>query len=128
MSRRLTAEQIRESIELADDDSASDFDDLIELRCLTEDEEEKDAENNDDDEANFLIPIIPPLSTNSTSTNSNTDPDEIFEFILANTSCEINNSSSPIATYSNVTRITRSETVDMIEELSNNSPSKIILG
>jgi hypothetical protein len=126
MSRRLTAEQIRESIELADDDSASDFDDLIELRCLTEDEEEKDVENNDDDEAHFLIPIIP--STNSTSTNSNTDPDEIFEFILANTSCEINNSSSPIATYSNVTRITRSKTVDMIEELSNNSPSKIILG
>jgi hypothetical protein len=126
MSRRLTAEQIRESIELADDDSASDFDDLIELRCLTEDEEENDVENNDDDEAHFLIPIIP--STNSTSTNSNTDPDEIFEFILANTSCEINNSSSPIATYSNVTRITRSKTVDMIEELSNNSPSKIILG
>ena len=69
MSRRLTAEQIRESIELADDDSASDFDDLIELRCLTEDEEEKDVENNDDDEANFLIPIIPTISSKSTSSN-----------------------------------------------------------
>jgi hypothetical protein len=52
----------------------------------------------------------------------------MFEFILANTSYEINNSFSQIVTNANTTRLSRSETIDMIDELSNNSPSRIILG
>ena len=44
MTSLLTVEQIRESIERGDDDSASEFEDEIELRNLTEDEEEREVE------------------------------------------------------------------------------------
>jgi hypothetical protein len=45
--KRLTAEQLRESIEKVSDDSAGNTDDLTEIREETEDEEQKDAENYD---------------------------------------------------------------------------------
>jgi hypothetical protein len=43
--KRLTAEELRESIELGIDDSASDAEDEIELRIETEDEEAEEVEN-----------------------------------------------------------------------------------
>jgi hypothetical protein len=43
--KRLTADHLRESIGKANDDSASELDDSIELRCETEDEEAKEVEN-----------------------------------------------------------------------------------
>jgi hypothetical protein len=43
--KRFTADHLRESIDKANDDSASELDDSIELRCETEDEEAKEVEN-----------------------------------------------------------------------------------
>jgi hypothetical protein len=43
--KRLTAEELRESIELGIDDSASDAEDEIELRIETENEEAEEVEN-----------------------------------------------------------------------------------
>ena len=42
---RLTAEQFRESIVISVDDSASETEDNIEIREMTDDEEEKEVEN-----------------------------------------------------------------------------------
>jgi hypothetical protein len=53
--KRLTAEQLRESIEKVSDDSASNTDDLIPSKEETEDEEQKDAENYNGEEIEKLV-------------------------------------------------------------------------
>ncbi len=52
--KRLTAEELRESIELGMDDSASDAEDEIELRKETEDEEAEEVENYEEAEFSEL--------------------------------------------------------------------------
>jgi hypothetical protein len=70
--KRLTAEELRESIELGIDDSASDFEDEIEIRVETDEEEAKEVENYGEAETSkFDYSVEPRVERQLTPTSNN---------------------------------------------------------
>ena len=84
--KRLTAEQLLESIERGTDDSASDSDDSIELRLETSDEEEKDVENYEEKTISdeFIFPTARSASNLSRSQTVEMLDDNVSSSNLAN--------------------------------------------
>ena len=141
MTRRLTVEQIGESIERGDDDSASEFEDEIELRNLTEDEEEREVVNYDEhdcvynDEACFAQPLTPGTTETLKIMNLNSQNGDVFnsdlyeireidDFLRLNTFIETNSISS-----STNNTLTQSETFEMFDDNNaDSSPAQLIIG
>jgi hypothetical protein len=70
--KRLTAEELRESIELGIYDSASDFEDEIEIRVETDEEEAKEVENYGEAETSkFDYSVEPRVERQLTPTSNN---------------------------------------------------------
>ena len=85
--KRLTAEQLLESIERGTDDSASDSDDSIELRLETSDEEEKEVENYEEDKTTsdeFIFPTARSASNLSRSQTVEMLDENVSSINLAN--------------------------------------------
>ena len=84
--KRLTAEQLLESIERGTDDSASDSDDSIELRLETSDEEEKDVENYEEKTISdeFIFPTARSASNLSRSQTVEMLDENVSSINLAN--------------------------------------------